>query len=79
MGSVTVRFTKTGTHIRARGKDAQALFDMITKGLEPTPPSMAPEQTSTDTGTCMHCRGTGVGMNGPGSLCICQYGEKGGV
>lgn len=39
MSSVTVRFTKTGTHIRARGKSAQALFDAMTKGLEDAAPA----------------------------------------
>lgn len=79
MPSVTVRFTKKGTHIRARGKDAQALFDVITKGLESAAPAVMTGQTVTGLGSCRHCNGTGVGMNGPGSLCICQYGEKGGA
>lgn len=52
MPSVTVRFTKTGTHIRARGKSAQALFDVMTKGLEATAPADEAEQLAVDCGSC---------------------------
>ena len=53
MPSVSIRFTKTGTHISARGKAAQSLFDALTKELRESQVEATDQpETTFDCGSC---------------------------